>query len=166
MEHNNSIYFWRENEEYGWLSNFYKSNFVDDNGVQYNCNEQYFMAQKCLIFAPENKLILNQIMVQTSPLRIKNFGRKIPNFNEEIWTKSKYNIMVNGLYFKFSQNIELKNKLIETSSKIIYEASQYDKIWGIGLNYYNAINRTRNCFPGKNLLGIALMDVRKNLMES
>ena len=163
MEHNNAIFFWGVNHEFGWLSNFYKSDFVDSDNNKYNCNEKYFMAHKCLTFAPENKLILDQIMAQTDPLRIKNFGRKIPNFNEEIWTTVKYNIMVDGLRLKFSQNENLKNKLMLTKDKMLYEASPYDSIWGIGLTGYKAMNLQPNSYRGQNLLGLALMEVRSEL---
>lgn len=37
--------------------------------------------------------------------------------------------MVKGLKLKFSQNDEIKQQLLETQNKILYEASPYDKIW-------------------------------------
>ena len=64
--------------------------------------------------------------------------------------------MRNILYYKFSQNPILRDKLLSTRDADIYEASPYDKIWGIGSTDVNDIK-------GKNLLGKALMDVRATL---
>lgn len=68
-----------------------------------------------------------------------------------------------GNLLKFSQNEELKQKLLDTENKILVEASPYDKIWGIGLSvsdkdFYNPI-----LWKGENLLGKILMKVRNTL---
>ena len=67
--------------------------------------------------------------------------------------------MKSGLRFKFIQNLGLKNLLIGTGTKTLYEASPYDKIWGIGFSPQNAPNVNKYLF-GRNLLGNALMDIR------
>jgi len=72
--------------------------------------------------------------------------------------------MYNGLLLKFSQNNSIKQKLISTHPKTLYEASKYDKIWGIGYYANEAINTNKNKY-GRNLLGKALMDIRSHLME-
>jgi ribA/ribD-fused uncharacterized protein len=53
--------------------------------------------------------------------------------------------------------------LLSTSDQIIVEASPVDQIWGIGLaaDHVNATNP--NAWQGLNLLGFALMEVRKQL---
>jgi predicted NAD-dependent protein-ADP-ribosyltransferase YbiA (DUF1768 family) len=45
---------------------------------------------------------------------------------------------------------------------MLYEASKYDKIWGIGFYGIDAINADKNKF-GRNLLGKALMEIRNEL---
>jgi predicted NAD-dependent protein-ADP-ribosyltransferase YbiA (DUF1768 family) len=40
--------------------------------------------------------------------------------------------MKNGLRLKFAQNQIIKNKLLDTFPKNLYEASPYDNIWGTG----------------------------------
>ena len=42
--------------------------------------------------------------------------------------------MLNALYYKFSQNSILQQKLLNTGNKKLYEASPRDKIWGIGFS--------------------------------
>ena len=75
----------------------------------------------------------------------------------------KYKIVVDGNIAKFSQNPELGGFLKKTRDKILVEASPYDRIWGIGMAQDNPdINNPFN-WNGSNLLGFALMDVRKIL---
>ena len=128
------------------------------NGIEYNCAEQYMMSEKAKLFKDEetNQLILKE----TSQRNIKQLGRLIKNFNEEVWNKNKINIVVQGNFLKFSQNEELKQFLIETGSKILVEASPKDRIWGIGLDEKNPDARNPLKWKGLNLLGFSLMEVR------
>jgi len=155
------INFWSNN----YLSNFYKCNFKDTNNNKFNCSEQYFMFYKCLTFDSNNKILLTNILNENDPKKIKQFGRLVPNFNQEIWNTKKYNIMVDSLSYKFNQNENLKNKLIKTNNKYLYEASPYDKIWGIGYNKKTAIKTDISKY-GLNLLGKALMEIRNNLTNN
>ena len=56
----------------------------------------------------------------------------------------------------------IKEKLIATKPKTLYEASKNDKIWGIGYYANSAINTKKDKF-GQNLLGKALMQIRDEL---
>lgn len=163
METDNNIFFWKENNKYGFLSNFYYSSFKDSLGFTYICNEQYFMAQKCLLFDSENKKLFKEIMDCKIPITIKKLGRKVNNFDQHIWDKEKFDIMKTGIKHKFSQNKFLKKKLLETKDKQLYEASPYDKIWGIGIDHNVALKLNPFVFEGENLLGKALMEVRNEL---
>ena len=49
METSDSIYFYGLINKYSFMSNFYKCNFTDENQINFNCSEQYFM-YKCLMF--------------------------------------------------------------------------------------------------------------------
>lgn len=102
-------------------------------------------------------------MSSNDPRKIKALGRKIANFDETIWCRHKYNIVVKGNFAKFSQNDKLKKKLLSTGNKIICEASPYDKIWGIGLSTSQTDVHDPSKCQGQNLLGRALMDVRTTL---
>ncbi len=76
--------------------------------------------------------------------------------------------MSRGLALKFSQNEALKNKLLATGKKALYEANPYDDYWGIKMNEEDAMAATNTAekemqpvtFPGKNKLGILLMELR------
>ena len=159
MESNIAIWFYKQNENYGFMSNFYKCKFMDLNGVQYNCSEQYFIYIKCLMFDWNNKILLNKILNETNPGKIKQYGRDVNYFNQLIWNKHKYNVMCDAINKKFDQNKDILNKLYMTKGKTLYEAAKNDRIWGIG---YTA-TECRNVLPneyGENLLGKALMRYR------
>jgi len=164
METDTEIYFYGLKNKFEFLSNFYKTNFTDNNGIKYNCSEQYFIYHKCKTFDPKNNILLEAILTETSATNIKKYGRQVQNFNDTIWKKKRYNIMLEALRLKFSQNEIIKQRLLETKPKILYEASKFDKIWGIGYCDKDAIQIDKSKF-GENLLGNALMLVRSELLS-
>jgi ribA/ribD-fused uncharacterized protein len=165
METNDKILFYSHNKTYGYMSNFYPSKFVDDN-VEYNCSEQYFMKKKQELFDPTNITLANKILTNNIPSEIKKFGRQVKNYDEDIWNNMRYDIMKNGLRLKFMQNLDIKQKLINTNPKKLFEASPYDKIWGTGYNAVDTlhfIEQNEEHKLGTNLLGKALEEIRNEL---
>ena len=155
------LFFWEKTEEpYGVLSQWFNSEFIIDD-VKYSCAEQFMMAEKAKLFYDSE--IEKQIMLSESPKDIKSLGRKVKNFDQEIWNKNAYDIVVKGNYEKFKQNEHLLDILKSTESCVLVEASPYDKIWGIGLKSTDSRAKDPNQWKGKNLLGKALMDVRSKL---
>lgn len=142
------------------FSQWYKADFWLDT-EKYCCMEQYMMSEKAKLF--DDNEIYNKIMKSTEPNTIKSLGRKVKNFDEDMWNKVKYSIVLNGNYLKFSQNPSLMNFLIQTDDKILVEASPYDGIWGIQMSAND--KRAENPFNwnGNNLLGFALTEVREEL---
>ena len=84
------------------------------------------------------------------------------NYNDTIWNEKRYGIMLDALRLKFNQNPSIKQKLLLTGPKTLYEATKNDKIWGIGFYDADAINTDKIKF-GTNLLGKALMEIRAEL---
>lgn len=165
METIDSIYFYSHTKgNWMFMSNFYPSEFVDIDRIKYNCTEQYLMYNKCKIFDGSNDLMLQQILNEKSPANIKALGRKVKNYDEQVWNELRYQIMVDGLRLKFKQNKTIENKLIQTGQKMLYEASPFDKIWGIGFDAVTAITKDKSLF-GTNLLGKALVQVRTELVN-
>ena len=104
--------------------------------------------------------------MQTSdPKEMKALGKKVKNFDQVIWDKVKYSIVLNGNYYKFSQNPEMRDFLISTGDKILVEASPLDRIWGIGLSAQDHNANKPEAWKGENLLGFALMEVRDELKK-
>lgn len=143
-----------------WGSQWYPSIYIV-NGVKYHCNEQYMMAQKALLF--NDTKIYDKIMKTKDPKRIKALGRQVNNFEDNIWDNNKYRIVLEANYAKFSQNLYLKDQLLQTGDKIIAEASPYDNIWGIGLTASDKRAQDMSKWLGQNLLGKALMETREKL---
>lgn len=159
-EAQHTIYFWRPNEANGFLSNVFESQFVKDKVCFIN-NEQYFMWEKQQSFDPVNVSLEMRILETYDSEIIKKLGREVLNFDPKVWDEKKYQIMRDGLHAKFSQNRDLKQLLLDTENANLVYASPYDSIWGIGLNEEEAKRIPSTSWPGQNLLGIALMDVRE-----
>lgn len=162
METDKEIYFYSLKNKYGYMSNFFNTPFKDFDNNDFTSSEQYFMYQKCKEFDPNNKELLENILKENDPAKIKIYGREVKHYNEDVWDKKRYNIMLDGLKLKFTQNKVIKDELIRTKPKLLYEASQKDKIWGIGYYANDAIHLDNNKF-GRNLLGKALMELRSIL---
>ena len=108
LETDNEIYFYSHKKyKYSCFSNFYESYFIEDN-IKYCNSEQYFMYNKCLLFDKNNNELLNNILNETSPTKIKKYGRQVKNYNDEIWNEKRYDIMKNALILKFSQTLTLQ----------------------------------------------------------
>jgi ribA/ribD-fused uncharacterized protein len=164
METETEIYFYNLKDNFDYMSNFYKTTFTTSNGTTFNCSEQYFMYMKCQTFEPTNTNLLQSILQETSATKIKKFGRSVLNYDDKVWSQIRYQIMLAALRLKFNQNEIIKQKLIATKPKILYEASKNDKLWGIGFYAKDAIKKKKECF-GKNLLGKALMEIRDELSQ-
>lgn len=142
------------------FSQWWKSEFRSSI-TTYCCMEQYMMARKAELFGDEE--IHQQILQCSAPKQIKALGRKVRNFDEEMWNEVKYSIVLNGNYRKFTQNKELREFLLSTGDSIIVEASPYDGIWGIKMKLTDENIQNPLKWKGENLLGFALMEVRDEI---
>jgi hypothetical protein len=138
----------------GPFSNWFPSEFTVD-GIKYNCGEQYMMHMKALFFKDEETA--KMIMQTTRPEKQKELGRSVKYYNDNTWSKVRYELVKKGLREKFSQNKDLKNFLLSYREFIIVEASPYDRIWGIGYDDRSAINNIKDW--GENLLGKILNEL-------
>ena len=145
------------------LSQWYPASFEVDE-VEYNCAEQYMMAEKARLFRDSETC--EKIMSSSSPREIKALGRAVNNFNAELWSSVSKDIVVKGNLHKFSQNKDMFQFLCETGNKIIVEASPCDTIWGIGMSERDEGVSDPHNWKGTNHLGFALMEVRDMLVDS
>ncbi|KAK8159158.1 DUF1768-domain-containing protein [Phyllosticta citrichinensis] len=160
-DYRRTLYFFREFEEpYGFLSQWYERPFVVD-GTPFKCAEMWMMAQKAACFGDEPSR--RAILRAPTPRKQKSLGRKVENFDFQVWEQRKYDVVVQGNMHKFGQAPDLRRRLLETGERELVEASPFDRVWGIG---YDAAHAKGNReFWGENLLGKALMEVRKKLRE-
>jgi ribA/ribD-fused uncharacterized protein len=156
------LYFWghKTNEKItkSCFSQWYPSSFVLD-GKTYATAEHYMMAEKARLFMDFD--MEQKILDSSDPSTAKAMGRKVRNFNNDIWNQKCFDIVVKGNTAKFTQNVELKNVLVATGNQILAEASPLDTIWGIGLSENSEEAKNPLLWKGKNLLGFALMKVRE-----
>jgi len=153
------VYFWSvKDKDYGCFSQWYPAEFEED-GVVFSCTEQYMMAKKALLFKDQD--IYNRILNEDSPKKMKALGRKVKNFDPNIWAKERYSIVFCANMLKFGYDMDLLEILQSTGDAVIAEASPYDKIWGIGVQKKKGL--TESGWKGLNLLGKALMEVRESV---
>ena len=150
------IGFFRPYDLYGEFSNWYLCDF-SYAGQDFISSEQALMWSKAKMFGDEE--VAEKILQTTDQGQIKKLGRQVKNYDDKKWADTRYDIMVAILHEKFSQNTELEAVLLSTVGAELYEASPYDRIWGIG-------SISTDCINGQNLLGKALMQIRKHILLS
>lgn len=156
----NIVCFHNPDEENGYLSNWYNSYFRLDN-VQFSSMEQYMMYKKAICFSDDK--VAREILATDDVVRIKELGRSVSNYNDNIWNGKRQIIVYQGLIAKFAQNEELIHKLEQTGDAILVECAVKDTIWGIGLSMSDPKRLEIEQWRGQNLLGYAIMMVREIL---
>ena len=151
------ICFHNSNEENGYLSNWYHSDFMVD-GMKFSSMEQFMMYRKAVCF--HDNLIAKQILETENVAAIKALGREVSNYDDHVWNGVRQITVYEGLLAKFSQNDDLKKKLKSTGTAILAECAVRDRIWGIGLSMHDPRRMNPKQWNGKNLLGYTLMMVR------
>ena len=158
----NIICFHNPEEENGAFSNWYMSDFEYD-GIKFSSLEKYMMYKKAEVFGDDETA--DKILHSDDPGKIKSLGRAVKNYNDTVWNGVRQIIVYEGLYAKFSQNDELKEKLLATEADILAEASGVDLIWGIGLSMTDEKRFDMSKWRGQNLMGFSLMEVRNRLKK-
>ena len=159
----NIICFHNPDEENGYLSNWYLSQFSVDE-ITFSSMEQYMMYKKAVCFQDYDTA--GRILETEDVSQIKKLGRKVSNYDENSWNGVRQIVVYRGLLEKFGQNDELKKLLLETGDSVLAECAVKDRIWGIGLSMTDPDRLDRVCWKGQNLLGYALMMVRETLAIS
>lgn len=150
-------------EPYGFLSNWYLSEFSVD-GIIFSSMEQYMMYKKAVLF--DDTDMASKILNTDDVDIIKEFGRKVSNYNDTVWNGMRQVIIYKGLLEKFRQNEDLRKALLDTGDNVLAECAVKDTIWGIGLSMTDNSRHDINAWNGQNLLGYSLMLVRDELRKS
>ena len=157
------VLFWKDDEQNGWLSNWYQRKFVIDD-FEYLFVEQYMMAQKAKAFRDSARY--TAILRSTKPWECKALGKQVTPFDPKTWDALKYAIVKTANRAKYEQNPDLRAKLLGTGNAMIAEASPKDLVWGIGLDAATASKTDPAKWPGQNLLGRILMELREEFFEA
>ncbi|MFF2730908.1 NADAR family protein [Streptomyces sp. NPDC058008] len=126
--------------------------------VTYASAEHWMMAGKARLFGDAEAE--SRAVAAGSPAAAKTVGRLVRGFDEEVWTRERFALVVAGSVHKFGQDPELRAYLLGTGRRVLVEASPMDRIWGIGLAREDPRTADPASWRGLNLLGFALMEAR------
>ncbi|GGV74703.1 hypothetical protein GCM10010294_38440 [Streptomyces griseoloalbus] len=139
------------------LSQWWPSPFTVD-GVTYASAEHWMMAAKARLF--EDPEAERRALAAEHPAQAKKAGRLVRGFDEAIWRRERFGIVVEGSVHKFTAHQDLRTFLLNTGDRVLVEASPVDRVWGIGLAANDAGAADPERWRGPNLLGFALMEAR------
>lgn len=146
QEGGGTIEFSSKSPTYQEFSNFYKSKFLLD-GKEWPTVEHYFQAQK-FQSNPEYQEKIRSAK-EASKAKVLGSSKEFPIRND--WDTYRHDVMKKALDAKFTQNADLKQKLLATKNSPLVEATS-DSYWGQGRNK-----------KGANKLGLMLMELREKL---
>lgn len=134
-------------DKYLFLSNFSQAR-INYNGLEFKNSEAAFQAQKVLDV--EEQLPFTQM----SPKEAKRRGRQVKLRPD--WEDVKDGIMEEIVRAKFSQNVNLRDKLLATGDATLIEGNTWnDRYWGVDTK----------TGEGQNRLGKILMKIRSEFQE-
>ena len=142
------ILFYYENESNGHFSNFYPCN-MELKGKVWSSVEHYYQAQKAAGNEYEET-----IRLAPNPDEAKKLGNAPECPLRSNWNDFKIEAMKTALRAKYTQNADLRSKLVESGDALLIENSQKDYFWGIGADG-----------TGLSMLGKLLMELRDDLNE-
>ncbi|MGW4147906.1 NADAR family protein [Streptomyces albogriseolus] len=145
------------------LSQWWPSPFTVD-GVEYATAEHWMMAAKARLFGDAEGE--RRVLAAGHPSEAKKAGRLVRGFDEEIWRRERFGIVVTGSEHKFAAHGGLRSFLLGTGDRVLVEASPVDRVWGIGLAADDEAAADPARWRGPNLLGFALMEARRRLRET
>lgn len=106
-----AVFFHLPTEPYGYMSNWYPAKFTWE-GITFTSTEQYIMYRKCLSFGDDASAAA--VLATDDPAKQQRIGRNASGFVSTIWDGMKQVLVFQGLMAKFSQNKDLKKKLLDT----------------------------------------------------
>ncbi|TKD65802.1 NADAR family protein [Flavobacterium sp. ASW18X] len=132
------------------------------NELEFSSAEQFMMYHKAIIFL--DREIADKILNTSNPRKLKELGRQVKNYDDDIWKYHRSNVIYAANKAKFSQAPHLMDVLTDTIGTTLVEAAPNDQIWGIGLVADDPKAQQRETWEGKNLLGEILTLLRMEFM--
>lgn len=145
------------------FSQWYRSEF-QEGAERFVSAEQYMMYHKARLFG--DGVRARDILAARTPFAAMELGRQVEGFAEDGWDAAKYEIVLRGNWLKFIQNPGAGDVLRGTGEAVIVFAAANDLAWGTGWSLLEHSRRSESDWPGENLLGKALMHVRRLLRDA
>lgn len=159
---------YKEFSNFFWVSEAFKfilPAFARQKGfpefVWCHCSEKAIMVTKAALMGDLESFAV--IDAAKSPKECKSLGRKVRNFDDELWNLHLEEVAFEVVRQKFAANDTLAKILLSTGRAILAEAAANDMIWGIGLPATDLRANDPSQWRGRNILGFALMRVRDEL---
>jgi ribA/ribD-fused uncharacterized protein len=144
----------------GCLSQWFVAPF-EVAGERYATAEHWMMAEKARLFGDPDAE--RAAIDAPNPALAKAAGRTVGDFDDDVWARERFEIVVRGNVHKFAAHPDLREFLLRTGSRVLVEASPRDRLWGIGMGAENENAENPAAWRGLNLLGFALMEARERL---
>ena len=154
------VFFFSKEPENKELSNFYETEFELD-GVKYTSAEHAYQGIKAKTFGDDEAF--EKILKAKSAQSAKAAGKKVKEYKEETWKEKKDEVMKTVLRAKFTQNLDLRKKLLDTEDKRLANADSRDKYWGIGTSANTTMAKDPKKWKGENKLGAMLEELRAQI---
>ena len=142
------------------LSNFNTNYPITIDETQYMCNEMFIQQQKALIFGDVKKA--EMIMKSTEPKEMKELGRKIEGYKDSVWKERAPYVIMTCNREKVYAYKEIQDYLLKTGNRVLGEATP-DPFFGIGIHIGDPAVLNRNEWPGKNVMGNVLTELRSEV---
>jgi len=155
------IPFWKADSSFGMFSKWSPYPVVED-GITFHTSEHYLTYHKAMLFGDPDTA--NRVLASSDPRQAKAVGRRVRNWDRDIWETNQLPIMVRALWLKVKQHKEIRQLLLQTDGMVLAEASPYDNTWGVGYGPSDKRAHDSNQWKGRNLLGEAWMTVRYALI--
>lgn len=141
------------------LSNFYPSKILIE-GQEYATPEHYYQFKKAEFC--EEDVIAHKILKSDDSAYAVKLGKKltVPKAWEEVMVET----MHRAIHTKFTQHEHLKRCLISTKTSLLAEGNPKCKFWSAGLKVDEILTLPPDAWPGVNMLGKILMEVRKSIV--
>ena len=145
---------------HSFLSNMFDCDMVYD-GIEFSSAEvvyQYIKAKEC-----GTRKDVRAIVEANWSYTAKDVGKLINETPE--WHQKKVQVMKEVVKAKFTSNPDLKQRLLATGTKDLYELT-YDRFWGCGVPISKSYQVNSKNVPGANKLGKILMETRNELSNN
>lgn len=145
-----------------YLGNMYEAP-IQVEGTNFPTVEHYFQWAKAKQFG--DAAAQAKILKTPSAKSVKSYGKKVVGFDEDAWNEKRVSVMKTAVKAKFMQHPDLLKKLRETGDRPLAEADPRGKFWGIGTSAETSKAKDPAKWPGKNMMGNILMELRAELKE-
>jgi ribA/ribD-fused uncharacterized protein len=136
---------------------------IQISDIRYPSVEHYFQAMKAKEFGDEASY--KKMLDTPSGKAVKALGKKVINFQKEIWDDKRLEIMMRGVKAKFVQHPELQKQLLATGEREIGYADARDSFWGIGTSENTEKSADPSKWKGQNRLGKIILALRQELRD-